>query len=131
MPIAGLTKRGLRLLLCAAVIVVLAAVVVGGTRLQSSIRELRSLTVGQVDLSQVRDGEYEGEFDGGLVKAKVRVRVSGHRLTDLAILRHDTGLGRKAQSIVNTVVQAQSLSVDAIAEATYSSKVILKATGAT
>ncbi|MEW5866500.1 MAG: FMN-binding protein [Bacillota bacterium] len=110
---------------------VLAAVVVGGTRLQSSIRELRSLTVGQVDLSQVRDGEYEGEFDGGLVKAKVRVRVSGHRLTDLAILRHDTGLGRKAQSIVNTVVQAQSLSVDAIAEATYSSKVILKATGAT
>lgn len=123
-------RRGRRLFLWAVAALGLMAAIIGYLSLQSSVKGLRSLTIGQVDLARVEDGEYEGEYDGGLVKAKVRVRVSGHRITDLTILRHNTGLGRKAESIVKAVVEAQSLAVDAIAGATYSSKVILKATEA-
>ena len=88
---------------------------------------IKEITISQVDLAQVKDGEYEGEFDGGLVKAKVRVSVAKNQITELVILNHDNGRGGKAESIVDAVVATQSLHVDAVTGATYSSKVILKA----
>lgn len=121
-------ERSVRLLLCTAAVLVLAMTVAGCAELEASIRKMmENLTIDQVDLAQVKDGTYEGAYDGGLVKAKVRVTVSGHRITDLTLLRHDNGLGRKAESIVKTVVEAQSLAVDTVSGATHSSKVVLKA----
>ena len=45
----------------------------------------------------------------------------------ITILQHDNGLGSTAESIVNDVVQEQSLDIDAVSGATVSSKCILKA----
>lgn len=120
--------RGVLRLLAAVAVLMFVAAAVAYPRIRASIVRLENLTIDQVDLSRVRDGEYEGEFDGVLVKARVRVSVSGGRITDLTILKHENGLGRKAESIVQSVVQAQSLSVDTVSGATHSSKVLLKAT---
>ena len=42
-------------------------------------------------------------------------------------MQHDNGLGSSAESIVNDIIEKQSLDIDAIAGATVSSKCILKA----
>jgi uncharacterized protein with FMN-binding domain len=43
------------------------------------------------------------------------------------IVRHDNGKGSPAEIIVDRIIEAQSLKVDLISKATYSSKAILKA----
>lgn len=50
-----------------------------------------------------------------------------HGFRNITILQHDNGLGSTAESIVNDVVQEQSLDIDAVSGATVSSKYILKA----
>ncbi|HOZ73435.1 MAG TPA: FMN-binding protein [Spirochaetales bacterium] len=77
--------------------------------------------------SGLPDGAYRGYYDGGIVKAEVEATLAGGSLTAVTILRHDCGKGRPAEAIVDEVVAAQSLDVDVVAGATYSSKVILKA----
>ncbi|MGC9311856.1 MAG: FMN-binding protein [Sediminispirochaetaceae bacterium] len=96
-----------------------------------SIREMQefSQTVVFTDpqLQDLEDGLYTGEFEKGLVAAEVEVQVRDHAIEAIEILRHDNGRGRKAERIVDDVITRQSLQVDVISGATYSSKVILKA----
>ena len=74
------------------------------------------------------DGAYLGNFDGGIVKATVLVHMVAGVLQKIDIVTHECGLGKPAEKIVDTVVAKQSLDVDTITGATYSSRVILKAT---
>ncbi|MBU0927264.1 MAG: FMN-binding protein [Spirochaetes bacterium] len=73
------------------------------------------------------DGAYKGFYDGGMVKAEVEVTIAGGSMTSVKILRHECGTGKPAEVIVDDVVAAQNLGVDAVSGSTYSSKVILKA----
>jgi uncharacterized protein with FMN-binding domain len=78
-------------------------------------------------VSAVRDGSYEGK--GFLLPVSVRVRttVSGGRITSVELLKHFNGQGKPAEAIIPRVIEKQSLGVDVIAGATYSSLAILKA----
>jgi len=80
-----------------------------------------------IEIQQVSDGEYEGKCDAGIVYAKVLVRVRNNAVTEIEILEHRKGLGGPAEVIVDDVIKAQSLKVDAVTGATASSKTILKA----
>lgn len=77
-----------------------------------------------LDLSSVEDGTYTGSEDGGIVKASVEVTVKDHAITKVTILSHDCGLGKPAEVIVNDIVKQNSLEVDSISGATFSSNVI-------
>jgi len=79
------------------------------------------------DLSNIQDGDYIGEYSITPVHVKVKVSVNNHQITDISILQHDNGLGSTAESIVNDIVEEQSLDIDAVSGATVSSKCILKA----
>lgn len=96
-----------------------------------SIREMKEFSQTAVftdpQLQDLDDGLYTGEFEKGLVAAEVEVHVRDHAIESIEILRHDNGRGRKAERIVDDIVARQSLQVDIISGATYSSKVILKA----
>jgi uncharacterized protein with FMN-binding domain len=81
-----------------------------------------------VDIQKVEDGTYEGEYKTTMVKAIVKVSVKNKVITELDIVKHDCGLGKKAEKITSNVLKAQSLQVDTISGATLSSRVILKAT---
>jgi len=89
--------------------------------------KITAMQINEVDLSAVADGAYEGSADAEIVRAQVRVTVRDHQITKIELLRHDTGQGRPAEVIPDRVVAAQSLKVDMVSGATYSSKVILKA----
>lgn len=91
------------------------------------IEKVRSISVSMPDLSNVQDGNYSGEYLIAPVHVKVEVSVRDHRITDIAILQHDNGLGSAAESIINDVIEKQSLNIDAVSGATVSSKCILKA----
>lgn len=83
--------------------------------------------LGKLDLSNVQDGEYIGECDNRAVKVTVAVRTENHRITDIQILRHNNGMGKKAEEITSRVIEAQSINIDAVSGATFSSNTILKA----
>lgn len=125
---AKFLKRALLFVLGAVVVFGAVMAIILGVTLSKTSKALTALTIEPIDVSRLRDGVYDGFYDGGLVKAKVRATVSRGRITDLTILKHDHGRGGKAESIVETVVQAQSLAVDTVTGATGSSKVLLKAT---
>ena len=91
------------------------------------VRNVQNISVSMPDLLNVQDGNYIGEYSITPLHVKVEVSVSNHRMTNITILQHDNGLGSTAESIVNDVMEEQSLEIDAVSGATVSSKCILKA----
>ncbi len=119
-------KKWQKRLLC---ILVIALVLVGaGMLLLNNMREtVRALSASMPDLSAIPDGDYAGAYPVTPVHAEVEVSVADHRVTRIDITQHKNAKGGPAERIVDDVVQAQSLDVDAVSGATTSSKCILKA----
>lgn len=86
-----------------------------------------NLVINHVDLSDISDGTYTGDADNGLVKVSASVEVQNGRITDITLLKHDNLLGKPAEKIIDNIIAEQSLQVDAISSATYSSDTIRKA----
>ena len=81
-------------------------------------------------LSSKTDGVYNGEYNmsGTPNKAAVEVTVQDKIITAIKIVRHVCSpIGKKAERITESVIEQQSLDVDAISGATSSSLTILKA----
>lgn len=114
-------KRTIVALLAAALVLALAALV-----WQNLPRRITA-TDAAFDLSQLTDGRYVGSCDNGPVKVVVAVDVQNHAITGVEILKHDNGRGSAANAITADVVRRQSVEVDTVAGATYSSDTILKA----
>ena len=89
--------------------------------------KLPEIEIKSVDLKKVSDGSYTGEYKAGPVLAIVSVNVKNNKISDVKIVKHECGLGKKAEKITNEIEKSQSLNVDVISGATLSSKVILKA----
>lgn len=87
---------------------------------------LRDLSYETLPLNSIEDGTYIGQYETTLIKVEIQVTIVNHQITDLVLLKHDTGLGKPAEEILLTVLQEQSIEVDTIAGATYSSICILK-----
>jgi uncharacterized protein with FMN-binding domain len=77
-----------------------------------------------LDLTKIGDGTYTGSEDGGLVKVTVDVTVKDHIITDIVIVKHECGMGKPANVIVDDIVDKNTLDVDSISGATMSSNVI-------
>lgn len=94
---------------------------------QSKLKALVQTPIPSVALDTIDDGIYEGNYSVFPVTVKLNVTVKGHEITEILILEHVNGQGGKAEAIADQVIEKQSLQVDIISGATYSSKVILKA----
>ncbi len=95
--------------------------------IESNLEELKALNIQNIDISSVPDGNYKGSYSVFPVSAEVEVTVSNHEIVNIELIKHDHGKGEAAEAIPEKVVEKQSLKVDVITSATYSSKVILKA----
>jgi uncharacterized protein with FMN-binding domain len=113
------TKPVLLLLCC-----ILTALSIAGCR---NLAAIKALEISNIPFSTVRDGQYEGYQNNVLVTAKVNVSVRAGMITDIQLLEHSHGPNHGADAIVSEVLQKQTLQVDAISGASYSSKVVLKA----
>lgn len=95
--------------------------------LQTELQKLATIEITEVDLSKIDDGVYRGESSHFPVIVSVEVTVQDHRMTSILLLKHMNGQGASAESILDDVLSSQSLDVDVISGATYSSQAILQA----
>lgn len=107
--------------------VIIALICTTAFRLWKYNEMVKSLSVQDVTLSGVADGEYMGECDLSLVYAKVKVTMRDGRIENIAILKHENGRGKSAERIIEDVIGQQKTTVNTITGATASSKAILKA----
>ncbi|MGB7604120.1 MAG: FMN-binding protein [Lutisporaceae bacterium] len=96
-------------------------------RFEGNLKQLALSEISEVDLTALEDGDYIGSYSAFPVSAEVRVTIKNHTIKEIELLKHNNGQGQGAEIIPEMVIEAQSLNVDTVSGATYSSKVILKA----
>lgn len=122
-------KRKTKVILLIVAAVLLACVVTGMIAFQSIQRNLNVLAAMEIEnvpLDRVKDGVFVGEYSVFPVSAQVEVTVKEHAIETARILKHRNGQGSAGEAVVNKAVEADSLKVDIVSGATYSSKVLLK-----
>ena len=91
---------------------------------ERNLKGLEEVKITPIDLSLISDGEYRGKYSAFPVSVTLEVSVIDHRITKIDIIEHNNGQGGDAEVIVEEVIRLQSLDVDVISGATYSSQVI-------
>lgn len=110
------------------IIIVLVLVLAGAIKIiESNMEALKAMPFEQIDIASIENGTYTGSFSSFPVAAEVRVTVEGQAITEIELVKHNHGQGEAAEVLPGHVLDAQSLDVDVITQATYSSMVILKA----
>ena len=116
-------KKILIILLCT----ILFALIGASLYLKTLVNDVNSITVSNLNMANITDGIYVGEYSLTPVYVEVEVSVTEHKITNIKIIEHENGLGGKAEKIVDNVISRQSLEVGAVSGATVSSKCIIKA----
>lgn len=89
--------------------------------------EVADIEINEVNLSQIEDGVYVGEYDVDFISAKVQVEVKENQIKNIEFIEYHHDRGEKAKSILQDIIDEQRIEVDTITGATNSSKVIQKA----
>lgn len=100
---------------------------IGVKNMQSNLESLKDLEIANIDISKVGDGKYTGSYQVFPISVEVKVTINNHQITGVDLLKHQNGQGAPAETILDKVVEAQTLQVDIVSGATYSSIVILRA----
>ena len=90
-------------------------------------KAVKETTFEDINISDIPDGVYVGEYDVDFIYAKVEVTVQNGEITNINILEHRHERGKTAEVITDRIVDEQKIDVDAISGATNSSTVIKKA----
>lgn len=92
-------------------------------------KAINTISIQNIDLSNIKDGTYTGAFSAVTASAEVSVTVEDNNITKIDILKHeyDWKKAKKAENVIKQVVEKNTLEVDTISGATASSKIILKA----
>lgn len=91
------------------------------------VKQAEKIVISNVEIANIDDGIYTGEYTLLPVKVIVQVNIRNHKVHEIEILEHQNGFGRKAEIVSDHIINKQRLDVDLVAGATVSSKVILKA----
>lgn len=90
-------------------------------------RRIESITFKNIELSDIKDGTYIGEYDAGYIYAKAEVMIEDGKITSINLIEHRNERGKAAEAIVDNIIAEQKIDVDAISGATNSGNVIKKA----
>lgn len=119
-------KRRYKVLIVIAVLLLLVGI--GGKlvldKFEQELSAMEAIELNDIDLSAVKDGTTNGEYEAGPIKVVIEVEVKDHRITDLELIEHRNGQGKDAESILDAIIKEQTLLVDTVSGATYSSKAI-------
>jgi uncharacterized protein with FMN-binding domain len=92
-----------------------------------NLKQLLIEDVDTIDLNQIDDGVYTGKSSTFPIEVEVLVEVTNHIITNIDVIKHINGQGSEAINIVDRVIEQNSVDVDVISGASYSSHVILNA----
>lgn len=119
-----------RILLFAVILLILIGLIFTAVYLKSVAdykKSVRETTFSNINISDVSDGVYVGEYDVDFVYAKVEVTVQNGVITNIDILEHKNGRGKPAEVVTDRIMEEQKIDVDTVSGATNSSIVIKKA----
>ena len=119
-----------KIVLCAVMLFLLVGLVWGVYYLESVTdykQAVKETTFEEINISDISDGVYIGEYDVNFIYARVEVTVQNGEITNINILEHRHERGKAAEAITNKIVDEQKIDVAAISGATNSSTVIKKA----
>lgn len=119
-------KKWMKVLLLLIVVLMIGSALVFYS-LSGNLEKLINEPVSEIKLEEISDGNYEGDYSTFPVNVKVNVTVIDHEITKIDILEHNHGRGAEGEKITDSIINQQSLAVDAISGATYSSMVIIQA----
>lgn len=109
--------------------VILAVSAVGVIIIFSKIKKfneyMENVRIDEIYPESIPDGTYHGFTDAGPIIVDLSVTVKSGRIKGIDLVRHVNGRGNAASEIIYDVIENQSLKIDMISGATYSSKVIL------
>jgi len=98
----------------------------------AQLRKVREMPINDIDLAQIEDGTYTGDFTYGLFGINftyvVETDINANQITDIrVIMNRNTNHAKLAEKVIPRVIKAQSPNVDAHTGATTTSKALLKA----
>ncbi|MCI8507852.1 MAG: FMN-binding protein [Lachnospiraceae bacterium] len=88
---------------------------------------VKETTFNEINVADISDGIYIGEYDVNFIYAKVEVTVENGKIININILKHRHERGKAAETVIDKIIDEQKIDVDAISGATNSSTVIKKA----
>lgn len=96
-------------------------------KIEDNLESLSQIEIEDINLSSIEDGLYRGKYKVIPIEVIIDVRIENHLITEMILIKHSNGKGELAEMILDDVMINQSLDVDLVAGATYSSLVILLA----
>jgi uncharacterized protein with FMN-binding domain len=94
-------------------------------RKKTRFKEASSLPFYKVELSQLEDGEYEGQTYTSFLHLKLKVIVENHQLKNIEVLENDGLDGETAKPIINEMIKQNKIVVPAIKGAELGSLVYI------
>jgi len=95
------------------------------SRKKVRFKEASSLPFYKVELSQLEDGEYEGQTYTSFLHLKLKVIVENHQLKNIEVLENDGLDGETAKPIINEMIKQNKIVVPAIKGAELGSLVYI------
>ena len=95
--------------------------------IDNNLKNLLTREIKSINITEIDDGIYRGKYEVFPVSVELNVEVKDHQIIEIDILKHDNGQGKPAESIINSVIEQNSIDVDVISGASYSSRTILQA----
>jgi uncharacterized protein with FMN-binding domain len=88
-------------------------------------KEIAETELRMPDIESALDGHYTGEAISKLVSAEVELKIHNHSIEDIRLIRHETGMGKKAETLIDSVLVYQTVELDGVSGATSSSIISL------
>lgn len=123
-------KKKKKVILVAVIMTILLAsfaIVIIVSNSKANLEQLAGMEIENIDFKDIPNGVYSGSYKVFPVKVEVMVTVNNHKISDIELVKHNHGQGADAEVIIDRVLETQTLGLDVITGATYSSKIILKA----
>jgi len=89
--------------------------------------DMLGMTINEIDLSKIPNGEYIGDFEKYRWFYKIEVVFSANRIDTIRVIKSSNGTDKVNKELVRKVIEKQSLLIDACSGATITSKTFLKA----
>ncbi len=113
-----------RIFLVVGFLIIAAAIFIfwGGNRIA------KNTEIKGIDIASKADGVYHGSYEINPVYVELNVTVKDKKITDITILKHNNGIGFRAEKpVIKDIIDKQSNQVDMVSGASVSSKAIMGA----
>ena len=75
------------------IVIVSALITYFVVQISDNLEAIKTIYIEDVDLSQIEDGSYTGEYEVFPISVIVLVEVSNHEITSITLVKHDNGQG--------------------------------------